>query len=170
MMTSDDKVGGWVKKGQNHDDVILECPLRQPLTKSSNCSNNSIQFQSVRHRKLLKCPQMLKTRIKTLYICLLYGHSAYYISYISSNSASLLPHSTYVVAYKTWKNMLKQLSFQHLTTNAIIHNGSIVLLIVLISYLYFYATRQFHDIFSTHFSIDFISKKHRNQGVILATL
>jgi hypothetical protein len=27
-MTSDDKVGGWVKKGQNHDDVILECPLR----------------------------------------------------------------------------------------------------------------------------------------------
>jgi hypothetical protein len=26
-MTSDDKVGGWVKKGQNHDDVILECPL-----------------------------------------------------------------------------------------------------------------------------------------------
>ena len=27
MMTSDDKVGGWVKKGQNHDDVILESPL-----------------------------------------------------------------------------------------------------------------------------------------------
>ena len=27
MMTSDDKVGGWVKKGQNHDDVILECRL-----------------------------------------------------------------------------------------------------------------------------------------------
>ena len=27
MMTSDDKVGGWVKKGQNHDDVILEWPL-----------------------------------------------------------------------------------------------------------------------------------------------
>ena len=27
MMTSDDKVGGWVKKGQNHDNVILECPL-----------------------------------------------------------------------------------------------------------------------------------------------
>ena len=26
MMTSDDKVGGWVEKGQNHDDVILECP------------------------------------------------------------------------------------------------------------------------------------------------
>ena len=28
MMTSDDKVGGWVKKGQNHDDVILEWSLR----------------------------------------------------------------------------------------------------------------------------------------------
>ena len=27
MMTSDDKVVGWVKKGQNRDDVILECPL-----------------------------------------------------------------------------------------------------------------------------------------------
>ena len=27
MMMSDDKVGGWFKKGQNHDDVILECPL-----------------------------------------------------------------------------------------------------------------------------------------------
>ena len=27
MMTPDDKVGGWVKKGQNHDDVILEWSL-----------------------------------------------------------------------------------------------------------------------------------------------
>ena len=27
-MTSDDKLGGWVKKGQNHDDVILEGSLR----------------------------------------------------------------------------------------------------------------------------------------------
>ena len=27
MMTSDDKVGGWVKKGKNHDDVILEWSL-----------------------------------------------------------------------------------------------------------------------------------------------
>ena len=35
MMTSDDKVGGWVKKGQNHDDVILECPLiKQGLTRA----------------------------------------------------------------------------------------------------------------------------------------
>ena len=32
MMTSDDKVGGWVKKGQNHDDVILECPLSKRQT------------------------------------------------------------------------------------------------------------------------------------------
>ena len=31
MMTSDDKVGGWVKKGQNHDDVILEWSLRLAL-------------------------------------------------------------------------------------------------------------------------------------------
>jgi hypothetical protein len=27
-MTSDDKVGGWVKKVQNHDDVILEWSQR----------------------------------------------------------------------------------------------------------------------------------------------
>ena len=27
MMTFDDKVGGWGKKGQNHDDVILEWSL-----------------------------------------------------------------------------------------------------------------------------------------------
>ena len=38
MMTSDDKVGGWVKKGQNHDDVILEWSLRKKLSKAeSNC-------------------------------------------------------------------------------------------------------------------------------------
>ena len=29
MMMSDDKVGGWVKKGQNHDDVILEWSLNK---------------------------------------------------------------------------------------------------------------------------------------------
>ena len=29
MMTSADKVGGWVKKGQNHDDVILEWSHRR---------------------------------------------------------------------------------------------------------------------------------------------
>ena len=28
MMTSDDKVGAWVKKDQNHDDIILEWSLR----------------------------------------------------------------------------------------------------------------------------------------------
>ena len=27
MLTSDDKVAGWVKKGQNHDDLILEWSL-----------------------------------------------------------------------------------------------------------------------------------------------
>ena len=32
MMMSDDKVGGWVKKGQNHDDVILECPPTEVQT------------------------------------------------------------------------------------------------------------------------------------------
>ena len=42
MMTSDDKVGGWVKKGQNHDDVILECPLiRMPIIKISHETNIS---------------------------------------------------------------------------------------------------------------------------------
>ena len=29
MMTSADKVGGWVKKGQNHDDVMLEWSFTQ---------------------------------------------------------------------------------------------------------------------------------------------
>ena len=41
MMTSDDKVGGWVKKGQNHDDVILECPhtyiMDQQCCPNGNC-------------------------------------------------------------------------------------------------------------------------------------
>ena len=42
MMTSDDKVGGWVKKGQNHDDVILEWSLikqRELLSWSKFCNN-----------------------------------------------------------------------------------------------------------------------------------
>ena len=30
MMMSDDKVGGWVRKGQNHDNLILECPPMLP--------------------------------------------------------------------------------------------------------------------------------------------
>ena len=34
MMTSDDKVGGWVKKGQNHDDVILEWSLSNDFAAS----------------------------------------------------------------------------------------------------------------------------------------
>ena len=31
MLTSDDKVGGWVKKGQNHNDVILEWSLSKTI-------------------------------------------------------------------------------------------------------------------------------------------
>ena len=43
MMTSADKVGGWVKKGQNHDDVILEWSLsKRQKSKSSDCSMNKI--------------------------------------------------------------------------------------------------------------------------------
>ena len=37
MMTSADKVGGWVKKGQNHDDVILEWSLTNQKIKISYC-------------------------------------------------------------------------------------------------------------------------------------
>ena len=37
MMTSDDKVGGWVKKGQNHDDVILEWSLIKNQTTLDGC-------------------------------------------------------------------------------------------------------------------------------------
>ena len=38
MLTSDDKVGRWVKKGQNHDDVILEWSLREFTAFSLLCS------------------------------------------------------------------------------------------------------------------------------------
>ena len=37
MMMSDDKVGGWVKKGQNHDDVILEWSLNQEVQILNAC-------------------------------------------------------------------------------------------------------------------------------------
>ena len=33
MIMSDDKVGGWIKKGQNRDDVILEWSLSNKITK-----------------------------------------------------------------------------------------------------------------------------------------
>ena len=46
MMTSDDKVGGWIKKGQNHDDVILECPLS---SKFEIPTHNSKQLIQVSH-------------------------------------------------------------------------------------------------------------------------
>ena len=50
MMMSDDKVGGWVKKGQNHDDVILECPhMRHPVYKIiDNSSSEQIQKKHLR--------------------------------------------------------------------------------------------------------------------------
>ena len=45
MMMSDDKVGGWVKKGQNHDDVILEWSLikiqKRYEIRSMQCSDDS---------------------------------------------------------------------------------------------------------------------------------
>ena len=37
MLTSDDKVGGWVKKGQNHDDVILEWSLMKERRENLAC-------------------------------------------------------------------------------------------------------------------------------------
>ena len=48
MMTSDDKVGGWVEKGQNHDDVILECPLitHSLQTAQLKCSTRKFFFIS----------------------------------------------------------------------------------------------------------------------------
>ena len=45
MMTSDDKVGGWVKKGQNHDDVILECPLRSKRSMSAKRTARSARSE-----------------------------------------------------------------------------------------------------------------------------
>ena len=39
MMMSDDKVGGWVKKVQNHDDVILEWSLTL-IQIDPDCSSN----------------------------------------------------------------------------------------------------------------------------------
>ena len=44
MMTSDDKVGGWVKKGQNHDDVILECPLSMICSRVKHICKASFFF------------------------------------------------------------------------------------------------------------------------------
>ena len=35
MMKFDDKVGGWVKNGQNHDDVMLDWSLREISSKST---------------------------------------------------------------------------------------------------------------------------------------
>ena len=43
MMMSDDKVGGCVKKGQNHDDVILEWSLTK-VTIFPNGGKSEISF------------------------------------------------------------------------------------------------------------------------------
>ena len=50
MLTSDDKVGGWVKKGQNHDDVILEWSLRRSQSEFDT-------FENQLTRIILKCPE-----------------------------------------------------------------------------------------------------------------
>ena len=44
MMTSDDKVGGWVKKGQNHDDVILEWSLTQSIVSCSTRNTSPLDY------------------------------------------------------------------------------------------------------------------------------
>ena len=41
MLTPDDKVGGWVKKGQNHDDVILEWSLITTQISKKNLDQKS---------------------------------------------------------------------------------------------------------------------------------
>ena len=43
MMTSDDKVGGWLKKGENHDDVILECSLMVHQALAGTCVLDSAE-------------------------------------------------------------------------------------------------------------------------------
>ena len=48
MMMSDDKVGGWVKKGQNHDDVILECPLTHLFGTQEYWNNQMLTFDDKR--------------------------------------------------------------------------------------------------------------------------
>jgi hypothetical protein len=45
MMTSDDKVGGWVKKGQNHDDVILEWSLINRKSKIAEIETVEIKLE-----------------------------------------------------------------------------------------------------------------------------
>ena len=45
MMMSDDKVGGWVKKCQNHDDVILEWSLMILKSIWKNINYQVLRFQ-----------------------------------------------------------------------------------------------------------------------------
>ena len=44
-MTSDDKVGGWVKKGQNHDDVIHEWSLMILAIKNLESSHHAFDVR-----------------------------------------------------------------------------------------------------------------------------
>ena len=57
MMTSDDKVGGWVKKGQNHDDVILEWSL----TQITDYGRPERKEPSLHGRKFTPTPKFLVT-------------------------------------------------------------------------------------------------------------
>jgi hypothetical protein len=47
MLTSDDKVGGWVKKGQNHDDVILEWSLTRISSDESRFKEDFVSHQNL---------------------------------------------------------------------------------------------------------------------------
>jgi hypothetical protein len=72
MMTSADKVGGWVKKGQNHDDVILEHTCENTVRRK--CEYGVFQITNAKNHThisdlavftLLKATNMHKVRKKT---------------------------------------------------------------------------------------------------------
>ena len=44
MMTSDDMVGGMVKKGQNHDGIILNGPLKKAVRFYNSKNNIHLEF------------------------------------------------------------------------------------------------------------------------------
>ena len=46
MMTSADKVGGWVQKGQNHDEVILEWSQTDVCNKIINEKTNNFVWSA----------------------------------------------------------------------------------------------------------------------------
>ena len=79
-MTSDDKVGGWVKKGQNHDDVILEwsqtnliishniCQCLRHLKELSGCCINwKYRFERLHSNyKIVFCHIKLKILVRNI--------------------------------------------------------------------------------------------------------